>query len=67
MVAVELDGAAWHGSQSQRERAVRRDAQLAALGIVVVRFTHHRLHHEPDRVIDELLSILAARRRQLAS
>jgi very-short-patch-repair endonuclease len=67
MVAVELDGAAWHGSPAQRERDVRRDAQLAAMGILVVRFTHHRLHREPDRVIEELLSILAARRRQLAS
>jgi very-short-patch-repair endonuclease len=67
MVAVELDGAAWHGSPAQRERDVRRDAQLAALGIVVVRFTHQRLHREPDRVIEELLSILAARRCQLAS
>jgi very-short-patch-repair endonuclease len=67
MVAVEFDGAAWHGSPAQRERDVRRDAQLAALGILVVRFTHQRLHCEPDRVIEELLRILAARRRQLAS
>jgi very-short-patch-repair endonuclease len=65
MVAVEFDGAAYHGSKEQRERDVRRDAELATLGILVVRLTHKRLHANPETVVTELVSILAARRRQL--
>jgi very-short-patch-repair endonuclease len=64
-VGVELDGAAWHGSRSQRERDVRRDAALAATGWLVVRFTHARLHAESLSCTSELRAILAARRRQL--
>jgi very-short-patch-repair endonuclease/predicted transcriptional regulator of viral defense system len=63
-VAVELDGAAWHGSRQQRERDLRRDAALAAMGILVVRFSHRRLVAEPEKVIEELCRILAWRRAQ---
>jgi very-short-patch-repair endonuclease len=65
LVGVELDGAAWHGSREQRERDVRRDAALAREGWLIVRFTHERLHREPERCREELRQILAARRRQL--
>lgn len=65
MVGVELDGAAWHGSSLQRERDVRRDAALAAKGWLIVRFTHARLHADPDGCRAELAAILAARRGQL--
>ena len=64
-LAVEMDGAAFHGSPGQRERDIRRDAALAALGIQVIRFSHQRLFADPDGVRRELLEILAARRRQL--
>ncbi|HEU5033240.1 MAG TPA: DUF559 domain-containing protein [Mycobacteriales bacterium] len=64
MVAVELDGAAFHGSRRQRERDIRRDAALAAAGWLVVRFTHERLHRDPTGCRLELAAILAARRRQ---
>ena len=64
-LAVELDGAAFHGSPGQRERDIRRDAALAALGIQVVRFSHQRLFNDPDGVRAELLRILSARRYQL--
>jgi hypothetical protein len=36
-VAIELDGAAFHGSRQARERDLRRDTALAALGWVVLR------------------------------
>ena len=62
---VELDGAAYHGEPGQRERDLRRDAALAALGFVTVRFSHLRLHADPEGVITELLAILAMRRAQL--
>jgi very-short-patch-repair endonuclease len=62
-VNFELDGAKYHSSDADRERDLRRDSALATQGIVVVRFTHHRLVHEPDEVRDEALSILNARRQ----
>jgi hypothetical protein len=65
LVNAELDGAAYHGEPGQRERDLRRDAALAALGYLVVRFSHLRLHGDPAGVIAELLSILAMRRAQL--
>lgn len=60
-IAFELDGAAFHGDRAQRERDLRRDAALAALGIHVVRFSYARLKSEPDTVRREVLKILAAR------
>lgn len=65
MVNVELDGAAYHGAPGQRERDLRRDSALAALGFVTVRLTHPRLHADPSAAIEELLLTLATRRRQL--
>lgn len=61
-VDVELDGAAWHGQREQRERDLRRDAALSAMGIMVVRYSHRRLMTEPESVVDELRVILAGRR-----
>lgn len=49
-VAFELDGATFHTGAVQRERDLRRDAALAALGITVVRFTYDRLMTEPIAV-----------------
>ena len=62
-VNFELDGREGHVSKADRERDLRRDAALAARGILVVRFTHYRLTHEPEAVRREVLAILAARRR----
>jgi len=61
-VNIELDGATTHGDPRQREIDLRRDALLATIGIVVVRFAHRRLVHEADAVRRETLSILATRR-----
>jgi hypothetical protein len=47
-LAVELDGAAFHGSQESRERDLRRDAALAAMGWVVLRFSYRRLTRHPE-------------------
>jgi very-short-patch-repair endonuclease len=62
-VDFELDGAASHGSPRQREADLRRDALLATVGILVVRFSHRRLLTEPDAVRREVLAVLATRRR----
>lgn len=61
-VNIELDGATSHGSPGHWEIDLRRDALLAAIGILVVRFTHRRLVQEIDDVRRETLAILATRR-----
>ncbi|WP_422733290.1 DUF559 domain-containing protein [Micromonospora sp. WMMD558] len=61
-VDIELDGAATHGNQRQREIDLRRDALLATAGILTVRFSHRRLVHEPDKVRRVTLAVLASRR-----
>ncbi|MEJ3749878.1 DUF559 domain-containing protein [Actinomycetes bacterium KLBMP 9797] len=63
-VNFELDGAASHGSPGQRERDLRRDAILATVGILTVRFSHYRLYYETAAVRQESLDILAVRRRE---
>jgi very-short-patch-repair endonuclease len=60
--AVELDGAAFHGSRDQRERDLRRDTALAALGWVVLRFSYRRLTTDPIGCRREIQAVL--RRRQ---
>ncbi|WCN78920.1 DUF559 domain-containing protein [Micromonospora sp. LH3U1] len=62
-VDIELDGATSHGDPTEREIDLRRDALLATIGILVVRFTHRRLTAHPAQVRQETLTILAARRR----
>lgn len=65
MVAVELDGAAYHFGRRQRERDMRRDAALAALGWLVLRFSYRRIVADPDGVRREVAAVIAARRTQL--
>ncbi|MEU7754904.1 DUF559 domain-containing protein [Micromonospora sp. NPDC049171] len=60
-VDIELDGATSHGDPAEREIDLRRDALLATIGILVVRFTHRRLMADPVQVRRETLAILAAR------
>jgi hypothetical protein len=60
-VNFELDGAKWHSSAVQRERDARRDAALAALGIMVVRFTHDQLVRQPELVRVQIRAIIATR------
>lgn len=63
LVAVELDGAAFHGSREARERDLRRDSALAALGWVVLRFSYERLVSDPDGCRREIEAVV---RRRLA-
>jgi very-short-patch-repair endonuclease len=64
-VNVELDGAKYHFGPVNRERDMRRDAALAKLGWLTIRFSHDRLVTDTDQLRRELLAILAQRRRQL--
>lgn len=64
-IAIELDGAAFHGSADARERDTRRDVALATRGWVVLRFSYRRLTTEPEACRREILQVCAARRAVL--
>lgn len=66
-VNIELDGVTHHTSRQDRERDMRRDAALAALGYTVVRYSGARLLREPQLVRAEVLRVLAARPRRRLS
>jgi very-short-patch-repair endonuclease len=61
-LAVEMDGAAWHGSRQQRERDIRRDALLATVGWQTLRFGFRRMTTAPDACRRDIRSAYAARR-----
>ena len=58
---VETDGWAAHGHRRAFERDRARDAELAALGYIVVRVTWRQLHDEPLRVVTRVAQVLARR------
>jgi hypothetical protein len=60
-VAVELDGAAFHGSREQRERDLPRDSALAAAGWIVLRFSYKRLMRDPEGCRREIVAALRNR------
>jgi predicted transcriptional regulator of viral defense system len=60
-VAVELDGAAFHGSREARERDLRRDTALAALGWVVLRFSYARATRDPEGCRREIEAVVLNR------
>lgn len=65
MLAVELDGAAWHGSKSQREADIRRDALVATAGWQTLRFSYSRMTRSPAACRQDILAVHAARLRLL--
>jgi hypothetical protein len=64
-LAVELDGAAHHTSPEDRRKDLARDAALAAMGWVVLRFTYADVLRDPDLVRRRVLEAHAVRSRQL--
>ena len=65
MLAVEMDGAAWHGSRQQRERDIRRDALVATAGWQTLRFSFARITQAPDACKRDIRSTHEARMRLL--
>lgn len=63
LLAVEMDGAAWHGSRRQREADIRRDALLATVGWQTLRFGYARMTADPAGCRRDVLAVHAARRR----
>lgn len=60
-VAVEVDGFAFHSSRARFEADRRRDVELAAEGIHVVRLSWRQITRSPESVIAQLAGILARR------
>jgi very-short-patch-repair endonuclease len=63
MLAVEMDGAAHHGSRQQRERDIRRDALLATVGWQTLRFGFRRTTSSADACRRDILAAYEVRRR----
>jgi very-short-patch-repair endonuclease len=62
-LAVEMDGAAWHGSREQREKDIRRDALLATIGWQTLRFSFRRMTTVPAGCRHDIRAAYDARRR----
>ncbi len=65
MLAVELDGAAFHTSPEDRQRDLHRDAVLASMGWLVLRFTYAEVLRDPDGVRAKVLAVHRIRVEQL--
>ena len=63
LLAVEMDGAAYHGSREQREDDLRRDALLASLGWQILRFSYRRLTSAPKACRRDIRAAYDIRRR----
>ncbi|TKJ31715.1 DUF559 domain-containing protein [Blastococcus sp. CCUG 61487] len=61
-LAVEMDGAAWHGSRQQRERDIRRDALVATIGWQTLRFGFRRMTTAAAACRRDVLAAYEARR-----
>lgn len=61
--AIELDGGEHHGSTPDRQRDVNRDARLATIGILTLRFTYWDIVERPEWCREVVRDTLAARRR----
>jgi len=58
MIAIELDGAAYHAGEFSRKRDRRRDIRLGALGWRVLRFDWDEVTCTPEYVLDALDAFL---------
>ncbi|MEI4270783.1 DUF559 domain-containing protein [Klenkia sp. LSe6-5] len=65
MLAVELDGAAFHTSPEDRQRDLHRDAVLASMGWLVLRFTYAEVLRDPEGVRAKVLAVYRIRVAQL--
>lgn len=53
-LVVETDGLRYHRTPTQQKRDRVRDQELAAAGLIVVRFTHDQVKHEQHHVAEVL-------------
>lgn len=62
-LAIELDGQAYHSGDVARQRDVTRDADLATLGVLTIRFTYADITGRPQWCRDRVRRILSTRLR----
>ena len=62
LLAMEVDGVAWHGTAADRRRDRERDRALEALGWTVLRFKWEDVIRRPDLVVARINEALASRR-----
>ncbi|SOC49146.1 Protein of unknown function [Blastococcus aggregatus] len=60
-LAVEFDGAAFHSGRDDWQRDLRRDAALAALGWVVLRFSYADVSERPARCVAQIAATYRSR------
>ncbi len=65
LIAIEADSWEHHGTREGFRRDVRRYAEFALLGWVVVRFLWEDVMHQPERVRRHLAEVAEVRARQL--
>ena len=65
MLAVEMDGAAWHGSRARREADIRRDSLLATVGWQTLRFSYSRMTGSPEACRRDIRAVHDGRLRLL--
>ena len=58
MLAIEIDGHAWHSSRQQRQHDSQRDRILTGLGWRVVRFTASEILRNADGCAAEVAAML---------
>jgi very-short-patch-repair endonuclease len=58
---VEIDSYAFHSSRRAFERDRRKQAELQGLGFEVLRFTWRQITQQPEWVVAQIASRLAAR------
>jgi len=61
MTAIEFDGYAFHGGPAQRQRDLARDIELAALGVLTLRFTFADVMHRPGWCRDRVRAVMRER------
>src|ERR1700733_11463816 len=62
-LAIEVDGDS-HEDTSHRARDASRQQKLEAQGIRVMRFTHDRVIHDMDRVLEEIAEACGVLRQE---
>lgn len=65
--AVEVDHVTWHGGRFEAQRDKGRDRQLRRVGWQVDRVTDQELADDFHGTIDELVELIALRRREFAA
>jgi len=64
MTAIELDGEAYHSDRVQRQCDLRRDANLASVGIQTVRLSYRDITERPEWCRALVRGVLEARKRR---